>query len=300
MTLFVITPTRRFEISDAYVMVLSFLIFYAVGIIVKAVIKKQKKNAKHIPNPRGGSIGLEIADDTELGLTILSCISDNEGYLVKDPKIIKLVFGLVKAKIKDESLVITPSMVRFLALKLINNDQSLIVKIGNVVASSNNRARLLVRVSGAAVIGFVGALIAVFPYALLMVVLFFDNTTYCGYRCQDYFEHLPEERPISIYGEKSTGHLVITGNDDARQMEIYTPSKDKAITSSDGKKTRSYIKSKRKAKEVKFSDFKKKDPVLSSFKNLEEPDVPKKNCPINDIHDAIAIRIDESSTQAIK
>lgn len=254
MTLFIATPTRRYEISDAYVMVLSFLIFYAVGIIVKAVIEKQKrKNAKNIPNPRGGSIGLEIADDTELGLTILSCISDNERYLVKNLKIIKLIFGLVKAKIKNESLVLTPNIIRFLALKLINNDQSLIVKIGNVVASSSNRARLLVRVSGAAVIGFVGALLAVFPYALLMMVIFFDSTTYCGYPCQDYFEHLPKEGPVSIYGEKSTGHLVIAGNDDARQIEIYTPSKasNEIITSSDGKKTRSYTKSQRKAKEVK-------------------------------------------------
>ena len=33
---------------------------------------------------------------------------------------------------------------RFLALKLINNDQTLIVKIGNILASSNNLARLFI------------------------------------------------------------------------------------------------------------------------------------------------------------
>ena len=87
-------------------MALSFLIFYPVGIIAKLVIKKQEqKNATNISNPKSVSIVLEIVDDTELGLTILSCISDNERYLVKDPKVIRLVFALVKAKIKDESLI---------------------------------------------------------------------------------------------------------------------------------------------------------------------------------------------------
>ena len=138
-------------------------------------------------------IGLEISDNRELILTILSCRSYNERYLVKNPKIIKLVFGLVKEKIKNESLVLTPNMIRFLALKLINNDQSLIIKIGNIVASSSNRARLLVRVSAAAVIGFVGALFSVFPHAVLMMVVFFDATANCEYPCQDYFEHLPKD-----------------------------------------------------------------------------------------------------------
>ena len=87
-------------------MALSFLIFYPVGIIAKLVIKKQEqKNATNISNPKSVSIVLEIVDDMELGLTILSCISDNERYLVKDPKVIRLVFALVKAKIKDESLI---------------------------------------------------------------------------------------------------------------------------------------------------------------------------------------------------
>lgn len=77
---------------------------------------------------------------------------------MKDPEIIKIVFGLVKAQIKNESLVLTPNMMIFLALKLINNDQILIVKIGNFITSSTNRARLVARVSGAAIIGFVSAL----------------------------------------------------------------------------------------------------------------------------------------------
>lgn len=299
MTLFIKTPKRLLEINDFYVMVLSFLIFFAVGKIVKGVIDKlERKNAKNInmPNPRGGNIGLEFSDDTELAFTILSCIADNERYLVKDPEIIKVVFALVKANIKKESLVLTPNMMRFLALKLINHDQTLIVKIGNIVASSNNRARLFARVFGAAIIGFVGAVVSTLPYAILMLLLYFDATENCGYKCSDYFEHIPKEEPVQIYGEKSTGHLAIAGNDDARQIEIYTPSKasDEGITSNTGeiKTIKSYTKVRKKAKEVKFSDFKQNDPVLSTFKDLEEPEVPQKLCPINDIHDVIDIRVD--------
>jgi len=299
MTLFIQRNNRLWEISDAYVMALSFLIFFAVGKIVKAVVERQKrKNNKslNMTNPRGGNVGLEFSDDTELAYTILTCIADNERYLVKDPEIIEMVFNLVKAKIKNESLVLTPNMLRFLALKLINNDQTLIVKIGNIIASSNNRARLFARVSGSAIIGFVGALFSIFPYAVLMMILYFNTTENCGYKCSDYFERLPKEGHIESYQKESTGHVFIAGNDDAKQIEIYTPLKsaDEVTLRSNGvvKKTRTYSKVRKKAKQVNFSDFKNTDPVLSSFKDLEEPKIPQKNCPINDVHDIINIRAD--------
>ena len=107
-------------------------------------------------------------------------------------------------------------MLRFLALKVINNDQTLIVKIGNIIVSSNSRARLFARVSGSAIIGFVGALFSIFPYAVLMMVIHFNTTENCGYKCSDYFEQLLEKGPVEIYGKKSTGYLAIAGSDDAR------------------------------------------------------------------------------------
>nr|YP_010472458.1 hypothetical protein N4L43_pgp051 [Pleurosigma intermedium]UVG42069.1 hypothetical protein [Pleurosigma intermedium] len=300
MTLFITTPKRQLEIDDASVAALMFLIAFAVGKIVKAVIEKQKQKRRkniHIANPRGGdlTIGLELSDDTELAKIILSCISDNERYLAKDPRIIQIVFNLVKAKIKRESLIVTPNMMRFLALNLINNDQTLIVKIGNILASSNNRIRLFARLMGAVTIGFLGALSSTLPYAVLMMVIYFDTTENCGYNCSDYFEQLPKEEPVNIYEEKSTGHIFIGANDDARQIAIHTPSKaaNEVTVSSDGslKTTKQrYHKVRPKAKQVSFSDFKKTDPVLSSFSDLEEPDVPQKICPIsNDIHDVISI-----------
>jgi hypothetical protein len=303
MTLFITTPKRVLQINDAYIMALSFLILFFVGKIFKAVVENQKrKNTKNVTmaNPRGGNIniGLEFSDDTELANAILACIADNERYLVKNPEITKIVFALVKAKIKKESLVLTPNLMRFVALKLINNDQTLIVKIGNIVASSNNRARLFARVSGAAVIGFVAALFSILPYAVLMLIFYFDTTENCSYKCSDYFEQLPKEGPIEIYGKesKSTGHLLIAGNDDARQINIYIPSKaaEEVTISSNGelKTTKIYTKVQKKAKRVNFSDFKQTDPVLSSFTDLEEPEIPQKNCPINDVHDLINIRLE--------
>ena len=299
MTLFITTPKRQLEIDDAYVAALAFLVAFAVGKIVKAVIEKQKQKQKNITNPRGGNltIGLELSDDTELTKIILSCISDNEHYIVKDPRIIQIVFNLVKARVKQESLILTPNMMRFLALKLINNDQTLIVKLGNIIASSNNRIRLFVRLMGATAIGFLGALFSTLPYAVLMMVIYFDTTKNCGYNCSDYFEQLPKEGPVNICAEKSTGHVFIGANDDARQISIHTPSKaaTEVTVSSDGslKTTKqSYKKVRSKAKQVNFSDFKKTDPVLSSFPDLEEPHVPQKGCPISDVHDVIGIRID--------
>lgn len=86
-------------------MALSFLIFFAVGNVVKAVIEKiEKQTLNHtksitIANLRRGTLGVEFSDDTELANTILACIADNERYLVKDPQLIKIIFALVKAKI---------------------------------------------------------------------------------------------------------------------------------------------------------------------------------------------------------
>lgn len=128
------------------------------------------------------------------------------------------------------------------------------------------------------------------------MLLFFDVTESCGYKCSEYFEQLPKEVPINIYGEESTGHLLIGGNDDARQVEIYSPSKaaDEITVSSNGelKTTKTYKKVRKKLKQIKISYFKQTDPVLSSFKDLKEPEVPKKIWPITEVHDTIDIRVE--------
>jgi hypothetical protein len=258
------------------------------------VIEKTNAAKKvKIPNPKGGSLEIKFTDDSELAAIILSCIADNELYVVRDPRIIQLVFGLVKEKVKNKSLVMTPNMLRLLALKLLNNDQSLIAKFGNIAVSSENRIRLVTRVLGSAVLAFVGGLFSMFPYALLMAVFYFDSTENCGYKCQNYFELISKEQPTIIYAEKSTGNLVIGENDAARQVVIYTRSNVPAeIVLSNTKEAtikKNYRTSRKQAKEVKFSDFKKTDLMLSAFDDLEEPYVPEKLCLINDIHNVVGI-----------
>ena len=113
-----------------------------------------------------------------------------------------------------------------------------------------------------------------------MLFLYFDATENCGYKCSNYFEKLPKEGPAKIQREESTGHLFIGENDDARQIEIYIPLKapEEVIDSSNGelKTTKTYSKVSKKAKEVKFFDFRQTDRVLSNFKDLKEPEIPQK------------------------
>jgi len=287
MTLFIITPRRTLEISDAYVMVLAFLISAAIGKVIRAVVKKQlQKRNKTIPNPRGG--GLEFVSETELAYTILSCIRDSESVLVKDPRIIKLVFNIVKAKVKNQALVLTPNLMRFLALRLLSNNDILLMKLGSLIFVADNRIRFLARAVGITVLGLVGSAFAVLPYATLLGVVYFTSTANC-YKCEDYFEYLPEEEPIQVFAEKSTGQVVIAENDAARQIEIYTPSKGSEVVTrtAEGELKRSivYKKSRQKAKQVNFSDFKKEDPMLAAFE--EEPKVEQKVCALDAIHEAI-------------
>jgi len=218
---------------------------------------------------------------------------------VKSTKIKELIFSLVKEKIKNESSVINLNLIRFLALKLRNEDQTMIVKIGNIVVSSSNRVRLLTRIAGTAVIAFLGAVFSIFPYAVFMALIYFAETQNCWYNCDDYFQHLPQEAPVTIYAEQSAGHLVIAENDDARQVELYIKAKlpGEVIEDINHSTERrilktSYQLARKKAKVVKFSDFRKTDPMLSQFKDLPEPYVLQKSCLIKDVHDIIDIRID--------
>jgi len=119
-------------------------------------------------------------------------------------------------------------MIRFLALKLISEDQTLIVKIGNVVVSSNNRIRLLTRIAGTILIGVAGALAAIIPSAILLAILFFEETQNCGYYCGgnmkstyhqtkalEFLTSLQDIKPLIQF--KSMENLVISANFDNLQ-----------------------------------------------------------------------------------
>ena len=87
--------------------------------------------------------------------------------------------------------------------------------------------------------------------------------------------------------------MFISDNKDANQLEIFLPSKsvDEVIVRPNGelKKTKTYRPSRKKMREVKFSEFRKADPVLQSFEDLKAPEVPQKICLLNEVHDFIAI-----------
>lgn len=123
-------------------------------------------------NLRGGGIELQLFGDNELALIILSCIVYNKQYLVKNPKIIKLVFGSVKEKVKNKFLTLTLNLVHLLALKLLDGDRSLIAKIRTSLVSSNNRIRLLVRLIRATIIRFVDSGFLLIPSAILMMLIY--------------------------------------------------------------------------------------------------------------------------------
>ena len=75
-------------------MALAFLISFTVTKIAKDITKKliaKKLRAKKswkkkikVTSPQGG--GLQLIDDNELTFIIISCIADNEDYLVKSQK----------------------------------------------------------------------------------------------------------------------------------------------------------------------------------------------------------------------
>lgn len=145
----------------------------------------------------------------------------------------------------------------------------------------------------------------------------FDQTQDCFYKCDKYFE--PLDKPVTmVYAPRENRNLWIAENDQARQLELYVPdqkatkaqvrseldemqpqnqrgnetSEDKKptqIATTEGvmrdksRTTRIYRKSKRKAKQVTFSQFQKTDPVLKRFREQDEdPKVERAKCPSAD------------------
>lgn len=292
MTLFIKMTKRTFEISDLYVMALSFVLFYTVTSVVRRIIEKQRqKNRSYtrIPNPRAGATGGEgimLTDESELALSILSCISNDYSYVVKDPTIKKVIFGLVKEKLQNESLVITPNLVRYLATRLIKNDRTLITQLGNIVLQSESRARFVTRVATSAIFGTVSALGVPFAYAALLSLLTFFNTEHCFIPCDEYFNQIPMEKPLDLYEKLDSGHLFIA--DENKQASIYIQSAEEVQVTLNSnaepivKKTFTYHKTPKKAKQVKFSDFRQIDPELSKFNSQElvEPQIPQRSCQV--------------------
>lgn len=222
-------------------------------------------------------------------MTVPSCIADEESYLVEDSNLRQIIFGLVKEKIRSTSLVLTPAIIRFLALKLINHDQPLTTKIGNVIVIAKSRIRFFARACGAILLGTLAGLINSLNYDVLALTLYYSATENCGYQSNNYFEQLSKDRPLIVYGKESTGHLVIAKDDSKRLIEfdISIDTSIDIIPTGKVRQTKTYKKSQTKAREVQFSDFEKTDLLLSDFEDGIKPEVPQRICVIDETPDII-------------
>lgn len=305
MTLFIKLPpifNRKisYEISDIYIMAITFIItYYATKLLQDAYVRiknkrdlrKQRTKMLINSNVLAGGLNEELyeaivdatpVNDNELFSAVLECIRDKEAYRVLSERLKRIIFTKVGAIIREESIRMTPNLLRLIAKVEYERNPSTLVTMGNLIVSTSNKSVLkarLVTTFAAAVFAQMTALVG---YTLLVLIIFFQQTSYVP--CEQYFEKLPQTdaKTIDLVVEKDTGSLVIAGNDDARQVEIYVPEPDVVESTTDKVKTytRTYKRSKKKVREVKFSDFRKNDPVLSKFdedhSEIDEPLVPER------------------------
>lgn len=292
MTVHIITPNRIITISDRTYMLTIFTLSFLLTVIVRKIVAKlRKKQQLQLPEPGGDQVNFELFDDSELGHIILSCIANDEQYLVRDRKLKELLFALVRAKLSNESLIITPNLVRFLALRLIKPNNGLITKIGNFIVSSNSGLKTI----SAFALGIANGFLISVPYAILSILLMLTATRNC-YPCERYFEKLPisADQITRVYSNSNVGNLFISNNDSERQLEVFVPShsetKSEIISPTEVKKTKTttYQKSRVRTKTVNFDQIRKTDNQLRPFRQLEEPIVPQKSFGIREaINDVI-------------
>ena len=300
MTLFVKLPRIfnkkiSYEISDIYVMAVTFIItYYATKLLQDAYVRiknkrdLRKQRSKMLINSNiiAGGLNEELyevivdatpVNDNELFNAVLECIRDKEIYRVLNERLKRIIFTKVGAIIREESIRMTPNLLRLIAKVEYEPNPSTLVTMGNLIVSTSNKSVLkarLVTTFAAAVFAQMTALVG---YTLLVLIIVFQQTNYVP--CEQYFEKLPQtdSKTIDLVVEKDNGSLVIAGNDDARQVEIYVPEPGVVKSTTDKVKTytRTYKRSKKKAREVKFADFRKNDPVLSQFdedhSEIDEP-----------------------------
>jgi hypothetical protein len=287
MTVFIIVKDRQLEISDAYFMALVFVSGYmATKLVMRAIERRENKEQKTNLLFRGGAFTLL---ETETSNMIIACVKDDVPYVIKDPRLIKLIYRLAGQNFKRHNLIITPNLMRLFALKLANQN-SVIVRFQNFLVFSDSPIRLLIRVATALTISIITGICSTIPVAIFALFLAFSQTENCGFPCDKYFQEIrPQDNgALMVYAPKSTGNIIITKEGSAEGLEIFIPDETQVrpnpiINKVQGKTTtdRRYarLKTRPVAKEMKYSDFIKQDPVLKALSGLKEPNVPTKQCP---------------------
>lgn len=88
---------------------------------------------------------------------------------------------------------------------------------------------------------------------------------------------------MEIFARCDKDNLVIVENNDARQLSIYVPFKSSIDTIAETRcgevlVVKKYRSVRKKIKEVKFSDFRKRNPTLSNYGTAEEQIVSQRKC----------------------
>ena len=307
MTLFIqVSQKRGLIFNDAYVMALTFIVCFLVARISKEMITKkikqaqERKKRKSLTHIKGGSLTLDATDQKDLAELILSYVKDFGVYKLKDPRMINLIFNLVQANVERESIILSPRLIRFLALSVTSKAQvgnNIALQAGKIIVSTDNFVRLKARIIISAAIGLTGglfSLVAHSAYTLIVLFIAYHLTEKCGYTitAPDYFEVLQAAsgRPevVQIYEETPNGHVFIAENDKEFELFIEEPQSREILIKEQEDNTKvkvikkTYKSSRKKPKMVTFEQFRKTDPVLSKFNNIdmEEPYVPQKICEV--------------------
>jgi len=298
MTLFIVTKKRQLEISDLYVMLFIFVLTYSATYLITKTIKKRFEKDEKVPKKFLFSGGQQLPLELEAAQVILQCVKDDKRYLVIDPEIAGLIRRMLRQGFIQHSYIISLRFARYLARRLANSRGGALVRLQNGLFFTENYVRFVSRVSYSVIVGIFGGLIAALyrslltgiPIGVLAIVMTFIATADCGVKCDNYFRELPpNQEPIEILVEREHNNIVIASNDD--KVEIFTPELDQTKISgiekqfSPTRKIRAYKSTHRRAKLVKFSEWRKTDPVLKDLDNKftsteDAPYIPQSKCPI--------------------
>lgn len=88
---------------------------------------------------------------------------------------------------------------RFLALNVLTKNESLIIRVGRTVFSTDNKIRLFVRALSGVGLGTFAAIVGSVPYVVPLAIAFFYISQDYGRPCDNYFKKTTKTRNCSIF-----------------------------------------------------------------------------------------------------
>ena len=305
-----------YSISELYVMIFAMGLSAAASYLILSSLKKRSLNRKQrrsLPKLGRGRLqsrGGDLLNELEASRILLQCIKDGGvGYQVTDPFLAQLIKRAIAEGFKYNSIIISQRFVRYVALRIAYSDKlPMLVKVYDVLFFVDNSSRFVVRILMSALIGLGGSVAAVagatlanvVPATIFLILASFELSQDCGVPCDQYIHELirSDNGKIEVLVERESDALIITSNEQAKDVEIYTPETDVLPLKEDGttRKMRPYTRSKRPAKQVNYPDkvkeWNKEANQLEKLHPLPETDeapyVPPRECRVA-IDDAIGM-----------